>query len=68
MRTNILIDDDLMAEARRATGLPSKRSVVEAGLRGLIELHRQAGIRSLRGKIRWSGNLEAMRAGRVPKR
>ena len=68
MRTNIVIDDDLMDQAVKATGLPSKRAVVEAGLRGLLALHRQASIRGLRGKMRWSGNIDQMRAGRVPKR
>jgi Arc/MetJ family transcription regulator len=68
MRTNIVIDDDLMRQALRATGLPTKRAVVEAGLRGLVEVRRQTRIRSLRGKVRWSGDLAEMRTGRAPKR
>lgn len=61
-RTNIVIDDDLMKEALRATGLQTKREVVELGLRTLIRLGRQQGIRSLRGKLTWHGDLDAMRA------
>ena len=53
MRTNIVIDDDLMQRALRLTGLPTKRAVVEEGLRTLVRLRSQEGIRSLRGKIRF---------------
>lgn len=62
MRTNIVIDDDLMKEALRATGLQTKREVVELGLRTLIRLGRQQRIRNLRGKLTWHGDLDAMRA------
>ncbi|MDE2486999.1 MAG: type II toxin-antitoxin system VapB family antitoxin [Alphaproteobacteria bacterium] len=60
MRTNIEIDDRLMAEALRATGLRSKRQVVELGLRTLLRLHRQ-GFRTFRGELNWTGDLEVMR-------
>jgi Arc/MetJ family transcription regulator len=66
MRTNIEIDDDLMAKALKATGLPTKRAVVEAGLRALVETKLQArAIRRLRGKVRWEGDLSARRKSRV---
>ncbi len=65
MRTNIVIDDKLMREAMEATGLPTKRAVVEAGLRLLIDVKAQTGIRRLRGKVRWEGDLDEMRASRV---
>lgn len=61
MRTNIVIDDALMTEALRATGLPTKRETVELGLRTLVRLRQQAEIRKYRGKLPWSGDLEAMR-------
>lgn len=51
MRTNIDIDDALMAAAQEATGLPTKRAVVEEGLRTLVRLREQQGIRALRGQI-----------------
>jgi len=61
MRTNIDIDDDLIAEAMTAAGVKTKREAVEAGLRTLVRLDRQQGIRRLRGKINWIGDLDAMR-------
>jgi len=61
MRTNIDIDDDLIAEAMTAAGVKTKREAVEAGLRTLVRLDRQQGIRRLRGKINWVGDLDAMR-------
>lgn len=64
MRTNIDIDDDLMREAMRASGERTKRAVVERGLRLLVDTRAQAGIRRLRGKVRWAGDLDASRQGR----
>ena len=64
MRTNIVIDDELMRETLRATGLRTKREAVELGLRTLLALKKQAGIRRLRGKLHWDGDLESMRADR----
>ena len=65
MRTNIVIDDSLIERAMRAAGLKTKRSAVEAGLKLLIEVKGQAGLRRLRGKVAWESNLNEMRAGRV---
>jgi predicted nucleic acid-binding protein/Arc/MetJ family transcription regulator len=65
MRTNIVIDDGLIQKAMRATGLRTKRAVVEAGLLLLIQVKAQTGIRRLRGKIKWEGDLNEMRASRV---
>jgi Arc/MetJ family transcription regulator len=62
MRTNIVIDDKLMRDTLRATGLKTKREAVEEGLRTLLRLKRQAGIRRLRGKLNWQGDLNAMRS------
>jgi len=67
MRTNIEIDDDLMDEALRRSGAPTKRAAVEEGLRLLIKTRRQSGIRRLRGKVHWEGDLDEMRSGRPPK-
>jgi Arc/MetJ family transcription regulator len=64
LRTNIDIDDDLMREALAVTGLPTKRSVVEEGLRRLIMLKRQQDVRKLRGRLRWEGDLDEMRRDR----
>ena len=65
MRTSIVIDDKLMNQALRATGLPTKRAVVEAGLRLLVQVKAQSGIRRLRGRIQWEGDLESTRRSRV---
>lgn len=61
MRTNIDIDDRLMADALAASGLKTKREVVELGLQKIIQLKRQEELRRLRGKIDWQGNLDEMR-------
>lgn len=62
MRTNIVIDDKLMRDTLRATGLKTKREAVEEGLRTLLRLRRQGEIRGLRGKLDWQGDLNAMRS------
>ena len=64
MRTNIVIDDRLMRDTLRATGLKTKREAVELGLRTLLRLRRQGEIRRLRGKLDWQGDLDAMRCSR----
>jgi Arc/MetJ family transcription regulator len=64
MRTNIVIDDRLMTAALQATGLPTKRAVVEAGLKMLVRLHAQESFRRHRGEVAWEGDLDEMRQGR----
>ncbi|MEX2495997.1 MAG: type II toxin-antitoxin system VapB family antitoxin [Woeseia sp.] len=61
MRTNIVIDEKLMAEAIKASGARTKKEAVELGLKSLIRLKQQERIRGYRGKLRWSGDLEKMR-------
>ena len=61
MRTNIEIDDKLMEDVLKATGLPTKRAAVEEGLRMLLQVQRQTRIRALRGKVDWQGDLEESR-------
>ena len=64
VRTNIVIDDKLMAEALQATGLRTKKEVVEEGLRLLVKRNKQQAIRKLRGKLKWEGDLDEMRGGK----
>jgi Arc/MetJ family transcription regulator len=64
MRTNIEINDELLQQAMRSTGASNREAVVEAGLRLLVETHDQTGIRRLRGKVQWRGNLKSLRRGR----
>jgi len=61
MRTNIVIDDELMRDALRVTGLKTKREAVELGLRTLLQLRKQEEVRKFRGKLPWEGDLDAMR-------
>ena len=64
MRTTVLIDDNLMRDALRATGIKKKREVVELGLRTLIRLEKQSQIRRFRGNLHWEGELDVMRTDR----
>lgn len=64
MRTNIVIDDDLMTKAMESTGLATKKAVIEEALRLLIRLKSQERVRQLRGKLQWEGDLNEMRQDR----
>lgn len=64
MRTNIVLDEDLVREAQELTALPTKKAVVDEALRTLIRLKKQEKILSLRGKIHWRGDLHSSRIGR----
>jgi Arc/MetJ family transcription regulator len=66
MRTNIEIDDALIQEALRVSGLKTKRAAVEAGLKALIRLDRQKKILDLAGKVHWEGDLDDSRESRFP--
>jgi Arc/MetJ family transcription regulator len=68
MRTNIVIDEKLIREAMKATGLKTKRAVVEAGLQALIQIKSQTDIRRWRGQVHWEGDLDEMRRSRVPEK
>lgn len=61
MRTNVIIDDDLMETALRVSGLKTKKDAIEAGLKLLTQVKRQKEIKRFRGKLKWSGNLNEMR-------
>jgi Arc/MetJ family transcription regulator len=61
MRTNIVIDDKLIRDVLRLTGLKTKREAVELGLRTLVRLRRQEQARRYRGKLAWDGDLTSMR-------
>ena len=64
MRTNIVIDDKLMKQTLRATGLKTKRDAVELGLRTLLRLSQQEEIRRFRGRLKWEGDLDSSRTDR----
>lgn len=64
MRTNIVIDDELMTQAQQLTGIQTKRQIVDEALRLLVQMYEQAQVRDLRGQLTWDGNLDEMRNGR----
>ena len=64
MRTNVEIDDELMREALRLSGLKTKRAVIDAALRMFVRVKRQEDILDLAGKVQWEGNLDESRQGR----
>ncbi len=61
MRTNVVIDDDLMKSAIKLSGLKTKKDAIEAGLQLLVKSNRQAKAKDFRGKLKWVGNLDEMR-------
>jgi Arc/MetJ family transcription regulator len=64
LRTNIEIDDKLMAEAQKASGLATKKQTVEQALRLMVKLRRQQEVGAAFGRYRWRGNLASSRTGR----
>lgn len=61
MRTNIVVDDSLMAEALKLTNIKTKKAVVDQALKLLVQVKKQNAIRELRGKLNWEGNLPETR-------
>ena len=61
VRTNIVIDDDLMIDVLQVTGLKTKREAVELGLKTLIRLKKQEEIKQFKGKLKWDDDLDRMR-------
>ncbi len=61
MRTNVVINDNLMESALRSSGLKTKKAAIEAGLKLLVKFKRQEKVKNYRGKLKWVGNLDEMR-------
>jgi Arc/MetJ family transcription regulator len=61
MRTNVVIDDQLMEKALKLSGFNTKKDAIEAGLRLLVKFSSQAKIKDFRGKLKWYGDLDKMR-------
>jgi Arc/MetJ family transcription regulator len=64
MRTNVVIDDTLMAEAMQLTGIKTKRQVIDRALRMLVRLERQRAVLALEGTVAWEGDLNSLRTAR----
>ena len=62
MRTNIMIDDELMTDVLKLTGIKSKREEVEQALQTLLALKQQEKIKQFKGALKWEGDLEQMRS------
>jgi Arc/MetJ family transcription regulator len=65
MRTNIVIDEELMSKAMAASGLKTMRATIDEALRLYVQIQGQKKIHKLRGRIHWEGNLEESRLSRV---
>ena len=61
MRTNIVINDDLIKEAMLLSNIKTKKAVVETDLKLLVQIKKQERLKILRGKLKWEGDLEKMR-------
>jgi len=61
MRTNVIIDDELMNRALKSGGYRTKKAAIEQGLKLLVQINSQKKLQKLKGKIHWEGNLDAMR-------
>jgi Arc/MetJ family transcription regulator len=66
MRTNVVIDDQLMESALKASGLKSKRAAIEEGLRLLVQMKNQERIKGFLGKLKWTGDLGSHVEPQVP--
>ena len=64
MRTNVVLDDDLVRSALKLSGYKTKKRAIEEGLKLLVQVNRQKKIKEFRGKLKWTGNLHRMRADR----
>ncbi len=63
-RTNIVLDDDLVVKCQRATGIKTRRALVQHALEDLLRQKNQRKLLELKGRIRWEGDLDAWRTSR----
>ena len=66
MRTNIDIDDALIAEAMKAMGLTTKKATVEEALRRVVRRRQRLDALADMAGLGWDGDLAAMREARTP--
>ena len=64
MRTNVVIEDNLVEEGLAYTGLKTKRELVNYALKELVDRKKRKANLALEGKLHWKGNLEEMRENR----
>jgi Arc/MetJ family transcription regulator len=63
-RTNVVLDDKLVAKCQKATGIKTRRALIQHALEELLRQKNQKRILELKGKIHWEGDLDAWREGR----
>ncbi len=63
-RTNVVLDDRLVADCQKTTGLKTRRALIDHALQELLRHERQKKVLELKGMIRWEGNLTRWRKGR----
>lgn len=63
-RTNIVLDDGLVEDCIKATGIKTQKALIDHALRELLRHENQLKILDLKGKVSWDGNLEEWRKGR----
>jgi Arc/MetJ family transcription regulator len=64
MRTNVVLDDDLVAQAQELTGIKTKKEVIHEALELLVKIKQQESVRELYGAVQWEGDLDEMRRSR----
>jgi Arc/MetJ family transcription regulator len=65
MFTSVDLDNDLFARAWSASGIKTKKALIEEALKVYLRLQEQAGVRGLRGKLVWEGDLDKIRGERL---
>jgi Arc/MetJ family transcription regulator len=65
-RTNIVLDEVLVRQGLKATGMKTRRALVHHALQELVWREKQLGLLALEGRVRWTGDLNAMRRRRIP--
>ncbi|EIP97562.1 transcription regulator of the Arc/MetJ class [Opitutaceae bacterium TAV1] len=64
-RTNIVLDENLIRQGLKLTGIKTRKELVNHALTQLVRQEKQTGLLDLRGKVKWEGDLNAMRKARV---
>ena len=64
-RTNVVLDDKLISECQKVTGIKTRRALIDLALRELLRRERQKKLLELKGKVTWEGDLDAWRQGRL---
>jgi Arc/MetJ family transcription regulator len=64
-RTNIVLDERLVGEGLKLTGLKTQKDLIHVALQQLVRREKQLGLLKLKGKIDWEGDLDLMRKGRA---